>query len=178
MRRSSKYRRHQTAYEAPEIEGEFLNESADTILSVSDERGNLTNPNFGEIDPLLLEEFNEDQASIRANPYQHKAKVLRRSQKEKDINIRRSSVYLSARALLDKKRSEKKSEVSDVEEPLLGSLISENLSEWDLSTAERSFFSLSKKAGAELRSRPYLMIMGGMALGFVLARTTHSRTNI
>ncbi|RYZ81657.1 MAG: hypothetical protein EOP04_23555, partial [Proteobacteria bacterium] len=68
MKSRSKNRRHQTAYEAPEVEGEFLNESADTMLSVSDSLGNLTSHTANEIDPMLLEEFNEDQGSRLATP--------------------------------------------------------------------------------------------------------------
>ncbi len=200
MKSRSKNRRHQTAYEAPEVEGEFLNESADTMLSVSDSLGNLTSHTTNEIDPMLLEEFNEDQGARQATPVETPARATKRIGASKS-----SGAYRSARANLDEKKSQALKEDNTSSEDVLQTRVgaaaqalkdSVSTAKEKVSTAAVKVQTLveplakdlaprmqmlyqdakvqGEKINQALKSKPYLLALGGVVAGFAFAKLISS----
>lgn len=189
MKNRSKNRRHQTAYEAPELEGEFLNESADSMLSVSDSLGNLTSSTVNEIDASLLEEFNEDQGTLHSRPLESSRTASKRMGAS-----RSSGMYVSARAALDEKKARAAREsfdedeldlqnrstlaahaikasvgrvttkVQDIVEPLADDVGS------TLQKVYRGAQSQGQKLNEAAKSRPYLLVLGAVVAGVALSR--------
>lgn len=190
MKNRSKNRRHQTAYEAPEVEGEFLNESADSMLSVSDSLGNLTSRTVNEIDSSLLEEFNEDQGSANARPIETPTKATKRVGAS-----RNSGTYVSARAIHDQKKAqyeanhlvESKDDEDDIAARAYAKVhslkdkvssvakdVQSYVKQGDVGEVIQRFYQGAKARGGRvnetLKSKPYLLALGAVVAGFALAR--------
>jgi hypothetical protein len=170
MKSHAKNRRHQTAYEAPEVEGEFLNESADTMLSASDSLGNLTSGSLREIDAMLLEEFNEDQGSRQTRPVEEPK--LARKRGSASSSRRHRSTQADDRSDGQLAEDSAYSAISNSANP--SSDRAESDSHKDLGSRTQSLYREAQRQGMRFRdtlqSRPYLLALGAATLGFALAQ--------
>lgn len=158
MKNSSKNRRHQTAYEAPELEGEFLNESADSMLSVSDSLGNLSSRTTNDIDPFMLEEFNEDQGARYSRPLETPDDAPKRAGASGKIKRR-----VSAEAIRDNKKAQYNPDVSGRSR--------------SVEVQEETYLDLLQPYINSIKAKPYLVLFGALVAGVALARAINTSPN-
>lgn len=192
----NKNRNHQVNFESFEGEGEFLNESNDSMLTLSDSLGNmdpLDSERTTEIDRTLLDEFAGDSdlsaehAFVEGNesePHRVGATAKPAQTRKKPHKTSKDAVPSRTRPLIESNTLAAKGKskaivtglnIKDRVEPLL-SKVQDFMQPYreDLSLRFQEAYVVAKAKGKVLdkriKTQPYVYALGAIVAGFALAR--------
>ncbi len=176
----NKNRNHQASFDSPEGEGEFMNESNDSMLTISDALGNMDAMDAtisSDSDKTLLDEFAGDSELSSEHDYplgsanrsgaSHKARRLEKSSAEAtDFGSQdKSDDQAAPMALLIKgKLSKASTRAQELLEPYAR----------EMNLKLQDFYRVAKIQRANLnkkvQTQPYLFALGAVVGGFALTK--------
>jgi hypothetical protein len=188
----NKNRNHQMSYDSPEGEGEFLNESNDSMLTVSDSLGNMDSYDSSltsEIDRDLLDEFAGDSELSAENDFvpgnESAPKRSGASQKRSQSQTRKRSrsngerePKVAARMTASSSRPKAQNFIEQVS--LISSKVQQAVQPYrqELQGRVKELYATAKVQSRGLdktiRTQPYFVALGAVVVGFALARLTQS----
>ncbi|RYZ59418.1 MAG: hypothetical protein EOP07_04005 [Proteobacteria bacterium] len=187
----NKNRNHQMSYDSPEGEGEFLNESNDSMLTVSDSLGNMDpydSSLTSEIDRTLLDEFAGDSELAAENDFVSgdESAPKRRGASVKKPEARKHSASRPQREPKVAARVSMKAPKDDQGQNLKGqlSLITAKVQKAvlpyteDLQGKAKDLYRVARERSRGLdktiRTQPYFLALGAVVVGFAIARMTQN----
>ncbi|RZA13072.1 MAG: hypothetical protein EOP10_30350 [Proteobacteria bacterium] len=174
----NKNHRVQMSFDNPEVEGEFLEDSADSMLSVSDSLGNMDSSDtimMTEIDRSILDDYSVnpvlDEAEGRERGRKSRMKASHHPERARAKAVPRRRV--ASKTALPELRAVFK----PLKEKVQGLLqpYNKDLNQ-HLSTLGSELKVRSSQLDKRIKTTPYLFVLGAMVAGFALSHISSPRT--
>lgn len=187
----NKNRNHQMSYDSPEGEGEFLNESNDSMLTVSDSLGNMDPYDSSittEIDRTLLDEFGGDSELSAENDFipGDESAPKRSGASSRKAHARKTSAprspkepRVAARVSMSSGK-EKAGQNLKEQVSVIASKLQKTVQPYteDLQGKVKDLYAIARERSRgidkSIRTQPYFLALGAVVVGFALARMTQN----
>ncbi|MBC7659530.1 MAG: hypothetical protein H7249_07450 [Chitinophagaceae bacterium] len=174
----NKNHRQKMSFDNPEVEGEFLEESADSMLSVSDSRGNMDHSDtimMTEIDRSKLDDYGietglEDEVAPKT-PRARLPRAPRQSKTPPQNTFSKTSEILKSLPFNTESLKPYLEKAQDFLKPY-----NEEISK-QYEIFSRELKARTSKVDKAIKTQPYLFAFGAVVAGFALSRIVPSSSS-